>query len=83
MISSLVSMYFTKAMFLVMGIASDEKEEAMLKEQEQLQAKNNTQQQTEPKEREVLDAKAAKQEAANAFEASMQQERQGQGLRIG
>lgn len=83
MISSLVSMYFTKAMFLVMGIASDEKEEAMLKEQEQLQAKNNTQQQTDPKEREVLDAKAAKQEAANAYEANMQQERLGQGLRIG
>lgn len=83
MISSLVSMYFTKAMFLVMGIASDEKEEAMLKEQEQLQAKNNTQQQTEPKEREVLNAKAAQQEAANAYEANMQQERQGQGLRIG
>ena len=83
LISSLVSMYFTKAMFLVMGIACDEKEEAMLKEQEQLQAKNNTQQQTEPKEREVLDAKAAKQEAANAYEANMQQERQGQGLRIG
>lgn len=84
MISSLISMYFTKALCLVAGLTQREIEENLKKEQEQQQAAENSSQTTGKKD-ETVSAKDMKQAASNNFEAEMQQGDQGQsqGRRIG
>lgn len=84
MISSLISMYFTKALCLVAGLTRSEIEENLKKEQEQQQVAENSSQSTGKKD-ETINAKDLKQAASNNFEAEMQQGDQGQnqGRRIG
>lgn len=84
MISSLISMYFTKALCLMAGLTQSEIEENLKKEQEQQQAAENSSQTTGKKD-ETVNAKDMKQAASNNFEAEMQQGDQGQsqGRRIG
>ena len=84
MISSLISMYFTKALCLVAGLTQSEIEENLKKEQEQQQAAENSSQTTGKKD-ETVNAKDMKQAASNNFEAEMQQGDlgQSQGRRIG
>lgn len=84
MISSLISMYFTKALCLVAGLTQSEIEENLKKEQEQQQATENSSQTTGKKD-ETVNAKDMKQAASNNFEAEMQQGDlgQSQGRRIG
>lgn len=84
MISSLISMYFTKALCLVAGLTRSEIEENLKKEQEQQQVAENSSQTTAKKD-ETVNAKDMKQTASNYFEAEMQQDNlgQNQGRRIG
>lgn len=84
MISSLISMYFTKALCLMAGLTQSEIEENLKKEQEQQQAAENSSQTTGKKD-ETVNAKDMKQAASNNFEAEMQQGDlgQSQGRRIG
>ena len=84
MISSLISMYYTKALCLVAGLTQSEIEENLKKEQEQQQAAENSSQTTGKKD-ETVNAKDMKQAASNNFEAEMQQGDlgQSQGRRIG
>lgn len=84
LISSLISMYFTKALCLVAGLTQSEIEEDLKKEQEQQQAAENSSQTTGKKD-ETVNAKDMKQAASNNFEAEMQQGDlgQSQGRRIG
>lgn len=84
MISSLISMYFTKALCLVAGLTKSEIEENLKKEQEQQQVAENTSQTTAKKD-ETVNAKDMQQTASNYFEAAMQQDNlgQNQGRRIG
>ena len=84
MISSLISMYFTKALCLLAGLTESEIEENLKKEQEQQQVAENTSQTTAKKD-ETVNAKDMQQTASNCFEAEMQQDNlgQNQGRRIG